>query len=250
MSIWGNAITLGSSGGGGGPSASDAILTVTVPTGSTVTAVKGGVTLTPTMWVQAADATLDCALFVIAPAQFDSVNPWTVTATDGTTTLVDTVIINSNKQFSIGFVTKYFIHNGILVDPTLVIFGNVTASQVGDVYAVKTISNNTGGLKAVSVDLTSFTSLIIDVATGSRSWKGTGVPAIGYGTNIRLSADDVAGFSDLLYLESTTGEITAGQYKFDVSTVSGIYEIACSVGGTQSFSSRYGYLNIENLFLR
>ena len=99
MSIWGNAITLGSSGGGGGPSASDAILTVTVPTGSTVTAVKGGVTLTPTMWVQAADPTLDCALFVIAPNLFDAVNAWTVTATLGHETGSETIIISSNKQY-------------------------------------------------------------------------------------------------------------------------------------------------------
>lgn len=88
-----------SGGGGGGPSSSDAILTVTVPTGSTVTMTKGGVTLTPTMWVQAADPTLDCALFVIPPAQFDSVNPWTVTATNGTYTSSDTVTIDSNKQY-------------------------------------------------------------------------------------------------------------------------------------------------------
>lgn len=248
--IYGNPLIFGAKGGGSGPSASDAILTVSVPTGYTVTATKGSVTLTPTLWTAAADASIDCALFVVPPAQFDSTTPWTVTATDGATTLVDTVIINSNKQFSIGFVTKYFIRNGVLIDPTLVIFGNATASQVGGVYAVKTNSNNTGGLKAASVDLTSFTSLVIEVAAGSKSWKGTGVPAIGYGTNIRLSSDDVAGFSDLLYLNSSTSNITAGRYTLDVSSVSGIYQIACSVGGTQSFSPVYGYLNIENLYLR
>ena len=90
---------VGGSGGGSGPSASDAILTVTVPTGSTVTATKGGVTLTPTMWVQAADPTLDCALFVIASSLFDSVNAWTVTATLGTDTASDTVTIDSNEQY-------------------------------------------------------------------------------------------------------------------------------------------------------
>ena len=88
-----------SGGGSGGPSASDAILTVTVPTGSTVTATKGGVTLRPTMWVQAADPTLDCALFVISPSLFDAQNPWTVTATLGTNTASDTVTISANKQY-------------------------------------------------------------------------------------------------------------------------------------------------------
>lgn len=109
MSIWGNAITLGGSGGGSGPSASDAILTVTVPTGSTVTATKGGTTLSPTMWVQAADNTLDCALFVIAQAQFDSVNPWTITATNGTDTASDTVIISTNKQYSVEISFDYYL---------------------------------------------------------------------------------------------------------------------------------------------
>lgn len=101
----------GGSGGGSGPSASDAILTVTVPTGSTVTAAKGGTTLTPTMWVQAADATLDCALFVIAPAQFDSVNPWTVTATLVTDSATATVLIDSNKQYDVELSYHYFLYN-------------------------------------------------------------------------------------------------------------------------------------------
>ena len=106
---------VGSSGGSGGPSSSDAILTVTVPTGSTVTATRGGVTLTPTMWVQAADNTFDCALFVIAPSLFDSQNAWTVTATLGTDTASDTVTISSNEQYDV-YLTfiPYLIKNGVV----------------------------------------------------------------------------------------------------------------------------------------
>ena len=89
------------SGGGGGPTASDAILTVTVPTGSTVTMTKGGVTLTPTMWVQAADNTLDCALFVIGPSLFDAQNAWTVTASLSGDTASATVTIDSNEQYDL-----------------------------------------------------------------------------------------------------------------------------------------------------
>lgn len=101
-------------GGGGGPSASDAILTVSVPTGSTVTATKGGVTLTPTMWVQAAYPTLDCALFVIAPNLFDTVNAWTVTATLSTDTASDTIIISTNNQYSVSFnFSHYYLFNGV-----------------------------------------------------------------------------------------------------------------------------------------
>lgn len=92
---------VGGGSGGSGPSASDAILTVTVPTGSTVTATKGGTTITPTMWVQAADATLDCALFVISPSLFDSQNAWTVTASLSGNTASDTVTISTNKQYDL-----------------------------------------------------------------------------------------------------------------------------------------------------
>lgn len=87
------------SGGGGGPTAADAILTVTAPAGATVTATKGGTSLTPTLWTAAADATQECALFVISSAQFDATTPWTVTATSGTDTATDTVTIDSNKQY-------------------------------------------------------------------------------------------------------------------------------------------------------
>ena len=97
--ILGDPITFG--GSGGALSASDAILVVTAPTGSTVTATKGGVTITPTIWVTAEDPTLDCAIFSIKPSLFDSVNPWTVTATLGTDTASDTVIIDDNKEYDL-----------------------------------------------------------------------------------------------------------------------------------------------------
>lgn len=88
-------------GGGGKLKDTDAVLVVTVPTGSTVTATKGGTTLTPTMWVKATDSTLDCAIFSIPASQFDSTTPWTVTATLGTQTASDTVLITSNKQYEV-----------------------------------------------------------------------------------------------------------------------------------------------------
>lgn len=97
------SLTLNMVGGAGGAGLkdTDAVLVVTVPTGSTVTATKGGVTLTPTMWVTAAAPTLDCAIFSIKSSLFDAVNPWTVTATRGTSTASDTVIIDSNKQYDL-----------------------------------------------------------------------------------------------------------------------------------------------------
>lgn len=129
-------------GSGGSLKDTDAILTVTVPTGSTVTAAKGGTTLPPTMWVQAADATLDCALFSIPAAQFDATTPWTVTATLGTDSATATVLIDSNKQFDLELSYHTYLYNkgdqctgvtggwtaqqsGILVDDRMHIIGGV-----------------------------------------------------------------------------------------------------------------------------
>lgn len=110
------SLVLNMVGGGGGGSLkdTDAILIVTVPTGSTVTMTKGGVTLTPTMWAQAADPTLDCALFVISPSLFDSVNAWTVTATLRTDTALDTVIIDAAAEYDIvlSYGVVYLFNNG------------------------------------------------------------------------------------------------------------------------------------------
>lgn len=95
------SLTMNMVGGGGGISENRAVLVARVPDGSTVTATKGGITLTPKMWVVEADPTQDIALFVIAPSLFDSVNPWTVTATLGTDTASDTVIIDDNKEYDV-----------------------------------------------------------------------------------------------------------------------------------------------------
>ena len=100
---------VGGGSGGGGPSASDAILTVTVPTGSTVTMTKGGVTLTPTMWVRAADNTLDCALFVIQSSLFDSQNAWTVAASLSGDSASDTITIDSNEQYEMVLTYAYYL---------------------------------------------------------------------------------------------------------------------------------------------
>ena len=99
-------------GGSGGLKDGSAILSVTVPAGSTVTASKGGVTLQPSLWLSGADSSTEIALFTFLPAQFDSVNPWTVTATDGTSTASDTVIISTNKQYSVDISFDYYLFRG------------------------------------------------------------------------------------------------------------------------------------------
>lgn len=119
----------------GGLSNTDAILIVTVPTGSTVTATKGGVTLTSTIWVQNADNTLDTAIFTIPSSTFDS-NAWTVTATLGGESSSDTIVINSAKEYSLELLYDlYLVKDGV-------VNSNYTATKGG--YTSATISYGEG----------------------------------------------------------------------------------------------------------
>lgn len=87
-------------GGGGGLSNTDAVLSVTAPTGSTITATKNGISITPTIWTRNADNTQDYALFIIAPSMFDS-SAWTVTATLSGDTASSTIVINSADEYDV-----------------------------------------------------------------------------------------------------------------------------------------------------
>lgn len=130
-------------GGGGKLKDTDAVLIVTVMTGSTVTATKGGTTLTPTMWTKAADQTLECAIFSIPASQFDSTTPWTVTATLGTDTASTTVLITTNKEYEIGLAfERVLFYNGI-TDSELVSFDAVSGATIGTELTT-TLNSGTG----------------------------------------------------------------------------------------------------------
>lgn len=90
------------SGGSGGSfaGANDAVLRVTVPTGSTVTISRGGVTKQATGWQPASDASKISFLFAVFAAELSN-SPWTVSASDGTGAATTTVVINSNKFFEL-----------------------------------------------------------------------------------------------------------------------------------------------------
>jgi len=104
-------------GGGSGIPGNRAVLVARIPSGSTVTATKGGMTLTPMMWVSETYPDYDIALFVFTPAQFDSTTPWTITATDGTNTASGTVLITANKEYEIELTYyDWLYHQGNTMD--------------------------------------------------------------------------------------------------------------------------------------
>lgn len=106
--IYGNAVMLG--GGDGGLTATDAILRVQAPAGSTVTITKDTTTKTDLGHENANDHTLYDYYFIIHQSQFDSVNPWTVTATLGTQITTSAVIIDLADEYDL--VLSYLLPAG------------------------------------------------------------------------------------------------------------------------------------------
>lgn len=96
-------------GGSGGLKATDAILRVIAPAESTVTITKSGVSKSDAGHENAIDPTLFDYYFIIHASQFDSVNPWTVTATLGSESSSDTIVIDSADEYDVELSYSYWI---------------------------------------------------------------------------------------------------------------------------------------------
>lgn len=97
------SLVLNMIGGGGSFTATDAILRVQAPSGSTVTITKGSTTKSDFGHPNVARPTIYDYYFIIHQSQFDSVNPWTVTATRGTDSNTTTIIINASDEYDLSF---------------------------------------------------------------------------------------------------------------------------------------------------
>ena len=177
-------------GGGSGIPGNRAVLVARIPSGSTVTATKGGVVLTPMMWVSETYPDQDIALFVFTPAQFDSVNPWTITATDGTETASETVLITTNKEYEVELTyTLFYYKDGNL---ETAVTGGWDARTSATVFRSDRIEINTvpsGGdtrTNATTINKVRLAdvSAIKFLLTCSTSWA-TGYPKIGVSTSTR-----------------------------------------------------------------
>lgn len=218
--------------GGAGLKDTDAVLIVTVPTGSTVTATKGGVTLTPTMWVTAVDPTLDCAIFVIKASLFDSQNAWSVTASLSGITASDTVTIDSNKEYELRIKYPVYLYrdgteyvtfgtSGYSYESlTLIAFEKQAtalycagASGDGKLRLIGTTATvNCGGYSKLSVD--------VDISAAALTGMWLSVTA-----NKTLS-------NSMSYVSAnTTGQYTID---YDISNMNGNYYIALTSGNARN----------------
>lgn len=240
------------SGGGGGPTAADAILTVTTTAGSTVTATKGSTSLTPTLWTAAADATQECALFVISAAQFDSSTPWTVTISDGTNTASDTILIDSNKQYGISLdYNLWLVKNGKLL-AAFTPSAEATITQEAEFVLFSTTVNKYARISTGQIDITDYSALKLVLCEDANERVGYSYyapsypyPALGYGSQLP-SSDTALNFANFIRLNSATGDIFKHSFTVNLTSASGLVYITLALSGS---TGTQGFANIYDFYL-
>lgn len=241
---------------GGGLSNSDAILSVTVQAGASVTATKGGATSTPIMWTQDADGLFDVAIFSIPSTTFDS-NSWTITATINGKTLTDTVVINQAKAYELNLYDLYFVQSGVLTNQAWVIAqGSSTSANITQNSGY--VAFATGGNVAVAFsssvpyDLTDFSTLKLTISAGQSYYSSNRVACLAVGISRPTgtgTSTSITGLDFLTKLNNSTGKITAGTYLLDVSALSGTYFVGLTAAGSSSLSGTEGRLYVTELVL-
>lgn len=247
------SLTLNMVGGGGGKlKDTDAILSVTAPTGSAITATKGAVTLMPTIWAKSDDNTLDVGIFIIHASQFDS-NPWTVTATLDNNSRSATVVINSAKEYEIALsLVTYLIKDGLLLDSVQWdMYGNSTRamSQRSGFVRVGLDDRSWGiGLfvTRIKYGLGGLSTLHL------REYKGDGthwgqsnvasvtVPAIGVSSAVpTIYSSNIEGLDAYQRVIISNNYIRDEYTTLDISNYNNQAYISLSIGSTGSFAGAY-----------
>lgn len=232
----------------GGLSASDAVLFVTVTAGSTVTATKGGTTLSPTMWTTAADASLETAIFSVEPSLFDAQNAWTITATKtGIGTGSYTITISEAKSYFVELSFGYLIYrngwqNGYLMetisggyDPN----GTYAIDNYADPPRATTTRGNWGFALNNTIDVTNYSTLYVEIAIdypyNYRGLFGLWQPA---NANARKFYDSSGGGADVYYQKNSG--IPRDVYTLDVSGLYGEYVFKAQQRDGSTATNNYG----------
>ena len=245
---------------GGGLKDTDAVLIVTVKTGSTVTATKGGVALTPTIWVQSADNTMDTAIFAVPASTFDA-NAWTVTATLGVQTKSATIIIDAAKEYDLALAYRiYLIRDGVVQNgfafSTSVTYVNSSHKGAATAQAGYINLKSDAGYTMVystdaKVDISAFTTvsahikLVTSVTNTSLSAKlrGTSLFPLSVAHPNTSTSAALAGYINEYANVTTTGETTL---QLDISALTEEQYINIAVGG---YSSSYGQAYVYDIYL-
>lgn len=235
-------------GGGGGLSATDAILRVIAPAGSTVTITKGSVSKSDAGHENASDTSLYDYYFIIHASQFDNVNPWTVTATLGTDIVSDTVIIDSADEYDVflDYGSFFFVngHFGSLApiqelnsttgatgsfsisDDLLVLQGGATTSSSSGTAVFTPTSGK--------IDLTNFSTFYVIVASTNGGANTSKV------ATLCVSSTEVGSMEATPSYTSIPKTTTQTRYSIDVTNLNDEYylQIRFYVGGGTADASK------------
>ena len=249
MPIIGNPLALG----GGNLLPTDAILRVQAPAGSTVTIVKGTTTKTDEGHENAGDNTVYDYYFIIHASQFDSSNPWTVTATDGASTKTATVIIDTAKEYNIAITyTLYIVEEGVLKETSFTPINGSVTQQNG--YTAFSSSGNIGYVAYVPVSrLDRYTTMVLEVidSNGQAYNSVSNSPSFGIATSIPTvdgHSGVISGYVAYTNLTIVSSDyIKADTYTLDISAfASSANYIVIGVCGTSVFS---GSIRVSNFYL-
>lgn len=213
-------------GGGGSLKATDALLRVQAPAGSTVTISKGTTTKTGLGHENADDNSVYDYYFIIHQSQFDSVNPWTITATLGSKTANSTIVINASDAYNVEIIYNlYLIKNGI-EQVTFVTSNCTKAAYSGFIKYESDNSTYISYFKIGNIDVTRFSTIELDIVDTGFSWNGKEgqAPGMGYSSSDPTFSNTngaVSPYDAAIKFNNSTGAINANAYTLDVSNVTG-----------------------------
>lgn len=255
------SLTLNMVGGGsGGLKATDALLRVQAPAGSTVTITKGTATKTDLGHENADDNSIYDYYFIIHASQFDSVNPWTVTATLNDETSNSTIVIDAADEYDVVLWYPYWIlKNGLFVERTFERYGgnsSATAETGSMVYAM-TDGNWSTYWTDSTLDVSIYSTMVV-VLTGAmfRYYERFGLRTSR--TSITSQNQNIFGTTAISIGTSNsqvTTEVTERtEYTLDLSNVTGAYWLGFTMEGTSALNDptfkRGGFRVTDVYFLR
>lgn len=223
-----------------------AVLSIDAPIGSTVTVSQGSFSKVLRKPIEISTY-FSRYFYLVTPSRFGS---WTVTATDGTNTISETVSVTENKEYDVVLRYRiYLIQNGVaIITPTLAQF--LTPTTTSGKYFLE-VDGNTSAIATFAVDVTNKQSIVLSVGTGSRSWAQSQVPAIGISDSVpSISSSDGVVNSYILYKKlkgdsSSLLAIPEGDYTLDFSATGTKYVwVSCA-----STSNGHGYLYIPDFYI-
>lgn len=233
------SFTMNMTGGSGKLKNTDAVLVVTVPTGSTVSATKSGLTILPALWTQRSDSSRDNAVFIIKASTFDS-TAWTVTATLNGDTVSKTIVIDTNAYYTMEIKYQFWVMKaGVYTDATMSNYQGNCSAVTGSGYVIYKMTDNNWSTwyTGSQIDVTDYSNMIVVLTGGkTRYWDRFGLrsskSALGtQNQNIFNIASVSTGASGSDTTISGTKTLST-----DISSITGSYWFGFTLEGTSGWN--------------